>query len=284
MTGLLYGIIPVIIQSVVSAENIASAMALFLRFLIGTIMLAPFACRQLRHTSVPKSVFMKIPVSSVLMSATSLLLYASYAHIPTGIGVTLHYTYPLIVMITSTVLFKIRVSWQSVIAIALSAAGILSLCNGRLSSDSAPVGIILALASSCTFCGYFLWTEHQKLNQIDPVVLTAILSGINSVLILFYCLLTNQFSLHLSLKGFAILALGGVMAALGALCLTLAIKYIGSVHTSILGTLEPIVCTLGSALVLHEELTARTFLGCGLIVISVIIVTIYGSDKAKLRG
>ena len=54
----------------------------------------------------------------------------------------------------------------------------------------------------------------------------------------------------------------------------LAIKYVGSVRTSILGTLEPIVCTIGSALVLRDAISFRTILGGILVLAAVIIVTL----------
>ena len=92
-----------------------------------------------------------------------------------------------------------------------------------------------------------------------------------------YNLISDQLDIKFSAKVAVILLLVGFVGIGAILTQILAIKYVGSVRTSILGTLEPIVCTIGSALVLHDAISFRTILGGVLVLVAVILVTLNNS-------
>lgn len=106
LSGPLYGIVPILILSVTRVEAITNTMCLFWRMLFAAVLLLPFSISRIRKEKPDWDMIRKTIVSSILMSGTSLLLYSSYSWIPSGIGTTIHYTYPLFVLCISVVFFK----------------------------------------------------------------------------------------------------------------------------------------------------------------------------------
>lgn len=72
----------------------------------------------------------------------------------------------------------------------------------------------------------------------------------------------------------------GLVGALAVATQLMAVKQIGAMYTSVLGTLELVVCCLGSAIVLKEKFRVESIVGTGLILIAVILVTTYSETSA----
>ena len=274
LSGACFGIIPLLVLSISKNGVASNSFCVMMRMLLAGLMLLPLALRHGKQNPVPVKRVGEILVSAVLLSATSVLLYTSYQYIPSGIGITLHYMYPLVVMVLSVLLFHMRFNAKTVGAMGMSLVGIVLLCDASVLAENAVVGILLAVVSALTFASYLLWNDHRGLGAIDSFVFVTILSLLNAVFVFFYVWLTGQLYFHFSWSAVLILLCTGVFDIAAIMFQFLAIKYVGSVYTSILGTLEPIICTLGSALVLHEIISGRTLTGSALVLAAVIIVTL----------
>jgi len=273
-SGVFFGIIPIIILFASSTGGISSSFFIMMRMIVAAVMLIPAAITRLQKAPVSAKFFKKMLVASALMSFTSILLYLSYDFIPTGIGITLHYTYPLIIMTVSAVFFKMKFNRSTIFAMAISLIGVVLLCDHSVLDSKAPIGLALALCSSFSFSCYLLWSERNYLGKADPIIFTTTLTAFNSVFLLIYNLIVGIQKFELTFYLSIILLMTGIVAFLAVFTQIMAIAHVGSVNTSILGTLEPIICTIGSALVLHERLTVRTIIGSVLVLIAVIIVTL----------
>ena len=279
--GMLFGLVHVLIQSAVRGTAVSNETGLLIRFLVSSVVLLPAALRRIKQAALSKKLLWKTALASLGMLVTTLLLYASYRYISTGMGVTLHYTYPIVTMVISVLFFRVKLNWQMLLSITLSFAGIVFLCDMDTMGVSAALGAALALASAVTFSCYLLWTEHQNLNSLDPIVLTALISLFNSLGLLVYGGVRGSFSLALSPRSAVLLCAGGLVGVLAMLALTLAIQRAGAVYTSILGTLEPITSTVGGALILHETVRGPAVLGSALVVIAVVVATLSGRSKGQ---
>ena len=163
-TGVILGLVPIIFQKVLTQEPIPRAMALFIKLTVTLPIFLPFSVNKNKKVQLPRHFGWKLSLCSLLYVATLILLYESYHYIPTGIGVSLHYTFPLFTMVLSVLFFRFRCTGQSVVSMLLSLSGILFLSSGSLSSGNAAyIGIILAIGSAVTYATYFLWMEHAKL-------------------------------------------------------------------------------------------------------------------------
>ena len=272
--GVICGIVPVIIQKVLTQDPIPRATALFIKFVVSSIILLPFAAPKIKKVQFPKGFSWKLPIAALFYVATLIFLYESYRYIPTGIGVALQYTFPLFTMGFSVLFFRFRCTKQSVLAMILSLAGAMLLSSGSLDTDDAYIGIILGIGCALSYAAYFLWMEHQQLADMDTTVFVTLKTCASTVLFFLYVLVTDQLTFSISLQTFLGLTLSGVCTILAGICLTLAIRHIGSVHTSILGAIEPIVCAIAGFFVLGETISLRSGIGIAVVLIATVLVTL----------
>ncbi len=169
----------------------------------------------------------------------------------------------------------------NVAAMLLSLLGVMLLSSGSLDSDKAYIGILLAIASAVVYAAYFLWTEHQHLAAMDATVYVTLKTCYSTVFLLLYILVTNQLTFDVSFQSVLGLALSGLGTILASFCLTLAIRHIGSVYTSILGSIELIVVAIADFLFLGDRLTLRSCIGIVVVLIATILVTLSKQQKEK---
>ena len=281
--GIFFGVIPILILGVTRNGSASSAFCIMIRMAGGSVLLLPSTFTRFCSRPISKKIVRDIFIGSAFMSCTSILLYAAYEYIPSGIGITLHYTYPLVIMLVNVLLFHVHFSPATKAAMVISLLGVILLCDNSILSPGSWIGILLALCSCLTFTIYLLWLERRHLGNVDPLIFAQLLTAFNTVFLLGYVLVTDQLYVKLSLGVLIPLACTGVIAVLAVTTQALAIKYTGSVYTSILGTLEPIICTLGSALVLHDKVSFRTLSGSALILFSVIVVTLDHGKRKHLH-
>ena len=277
--GVICGIIPVIIQKVLTQDPIPRATALFIKFTASSIILLPFSAPKIKKVQFPKGFGWKLPIAALFYVATLIFLYESYRYIPTGIGVALQYTFPLFTMGFSVLFFRFRCTKQSVLAMILSLVGAMLLSSGTLDSDRAYIGIILGIGCAIAYAGYFLWVEHAKLADMDTTVFVTLKTCVSTVLFFLYILVTKQMVFSISLQTLLGLTLSGVCTILASVCLTLAIRHIGSVHTSILGAIEPIVCAIAGFFVLEEAISLRSGIGIAVVLVATVLVTLSKQPK-----
>ena len=279
-TGVLGGFVPIIFQKALGeGDPMPRATALFIKFVASCLILLPFMIPKLKKVKLPERFGGKITICSILYMATLIFLYESYNCIPTGIGISLHYTFPMFTMILSAVLFKFRATKQSIIAMILSLVGVALLSSGTLSSDGAVVGILLALGSAVAYSAYFLWIEHTHLAEMDTMTFVTLKACGATVVLFFYVLVTGQLSFSVTFITLLGLVLSGACTIVSSFCLTKAIQYVGSVPTSILGSLEPIVCAVAGILILGEKISLRSAIGIAVVLIAAVLVTLSKQKK-----
>ena len=282
-TGVLCGIIPVIIQKVLTSDPLPRATALFIKFTASSLILLPFTAHKVRKVQIPKGFSWKLPVATLFYVGTLVFLYESYRYIPTGIGVCLQYTFPLFTMGFSFLFFRFRFTKQSILAMVLSLVGVMLLSSGTLTDESAYIGIILGIGCAVSYAAYFLWTEHQQLAQMDTAVFVTLNTCLSAVFLFVYTLITKQLTFAVSLQTVLGLTLSGMCTILACACLTLAIRHIGSVHTSILGAIEPLVCAVAGFFVLGEAISLRSGIGIAVVLVATVLVTL-SEQKEKTRA
>ncbi len=282
-SGALYGALPVITLFISRIGSVPSTFIVMVRMLLGVLLLLPFALARLKYCALTKKFVQQVFVASLLMTATSILLYTAYQHIPSGVAIALHYTYPLLVMYVNVIFFSVRVDKRVVLAMLLSICGVVLLCDLGVLGGHALSGIAISLLSACTFSGYLLWLDRRKVSGGDSLVFTTLLSGFETLLYGVFNLAVGSFFVPVNSRIAALVCLGGLVSVLAILTQILAVRQAGSVIAAILSTLEPIVCALGSALVLREAVSIRTVIGTALVLTAVILVTLQGRSAEAAK-
>ncbi len=277
--GVICGIIPVIIQKVVGANGLPRATALFIKFAASSIILLPIAAPKFKKVQLPAGFGWKLPICALFYVATLVFLYESYRYIPTGIGVALQYTFPLFTMGFSVLFFRFRCTKMSVLAMILSLVGAMLLSSGTLTSDKAYIGILLGIGCAISYAAYFLFVEHTRMAAMDTTVFVTLKTLMSTVFFFLYILVTNQMTFTMSLQTFLGLVASGVCTILASYCLTLAIRHIGSVYTSILGSIELIVCAVAGFIVLGEAISLGSGIGIAVIIVATVLVALSKNEK-----
>ena len=278
-SAVICGLIPVLIQKVLTQDSIPRATALFIKFVVSAVILLPFAAPKFKKVKYPQGFSWKLIVCSLFYVATLILLYESYRFVPVGIGSALQCSYPLFTMGISVLFLGFRCNKLSVAAMILSLVGTMLLSTGSLNSDQAYIGVILGIGAAVAYAINFLWTEYQHLATMDTTVLVTLKICASSLMLFLYILVTDQLNFAISLETFLGLALSGVGTIMASFLLNLAIRYIGSVYTSILDSVNLIVCALAGYFVLDEVISLRSGLGIVVILVATILVALSKREK-----
>ncbi len=210
---------------------------------------------------VTKKQLLSCAFLSLFYGATPMLLYSSYQMLDSGLATTLHFSYPILVMILSALFLHAKIGKKEILCAGLCMVGIL-LFYGAGNGARSHLGMAVAALSGLTYALYVIFLEKCDLKELPVLTLSFWLTFFSCLVIFVVSLATGNLNLHLPLK------VSGVYLALGIFTTVLAITLFqvgvflcGSVKTSLLCTFEPVTSLVLGVLFLGEHLTLRTVLG-----------------------
>ena len=163
----------------------------------------------------------------------------------------------------------------------LALSGIALLYQGDGGKPLSTIGIIFVLLSSLSYAIYIVGVNRSTLKNLPTTKLTfyAILFGLSVYIArLNFC---TELQIIPSVWLWAdVLALAILPTAVSLVCTALAIHYIGSTPTAILGALEPVTALFFGVLLFHEKLTPRLMTGI-LMIITAVTLIIIGKSLIK---
>ncbi|MBR4461404.1 MAG: DMT family transporter [Erysipelotrichaceae bacterium] len=280
-SGVLFGVSPMFV-SIVSQRGVSSYTVCFLRFLIS--MLLFLACIMIRRIDIRLSVrhLSRLFLASLCNSLTTIALYSCYRYIGISAGTTIHFSYPILVVLFMTLLLKEKPERKCLSCAITCMIGILFFFEKR--SGSAHIeGIVLALSSAFLYSFYLIVIERTGISEIDPVIMGFYIALFNTVIIGTYDLfISHQISLQMSASSWILCALVSIMTSVFAtLCLQIAIRHTSSILFSLLSLSEPISSVLCGFLILHEPFSIRKAIGCMIIIAS--LLYLIGSDHQEKK-
>ncbi len=214
-----------------------------------------------------------------------LTLFSSYNYMATGLATTLHFIYPVVVMVGSIVFYKQKIGWKKILVLIISLIGIYFLVGFESSKSLSVIGVTLALISGIFYGYYILMISYTNIKTINPFVLTFYISLFNTVILLVMSIITGKFNLNVGIKGI----LSCIMVALvcnmvGMSSLQKGVRVINPTTAAILSTFEPITSLVIGIILLNELLLWHQIIGSILILISVIIASIIESkEKVNIK-
>lgn len=271
-SGVMFGLIPIAVKCVTSRLELSIYVGLFYRYLTGTAFLALPGIRSLREKPLSLRTVWAIAVDALFGSATAVCLYGAYTYIATGVATTIHYLYPLFVLLLSRFFFHAALKRKVVLSALLSFCGMIFLWGPGGADAPSLWGIGLAVLSAVCFSGYLVLMDRMAPDAAGPAGFSFVLNGFGALFLLLY---TRFLGCSVFDRFFTLLIRflpAGFFSMLAYLSLSVAVKKIGAAKASVLGTLEPVASLVGSALVLREHISARALLGCLLILLAAIQV------------
>lgn len=216
-------------------------------------------------------------LAGVFGSATTLLLYGSYAYISVGLSTTLHFVYPVVVMLGCVVFFKQKVSGNMVVALVLGLAGVALFFEGTTSGSLA--GLIMSLASAFTYAIYMFVVERSSLRHMHFFKISFYFCIFQSGTAFLIGGAAGELNFDLTPMAWLFTALVGLLVSVGAGTLfQMGIILSGAAKTGIVSILEPITAVALGILLLGEQVTWMKILGM-VAILSGIVIMVMGEKK-----
>lgn len=206
--------------------------------------------------------------------ATNITLSLSYKYISSGMATSLHYLFPVVIMLLAYFIYHEELNVYKWIALLISLAGIYLIADPGGSHFSLQ-GVVLAISSALFFVIYMLLISHHVLKQMNSLVLAFYSCFISSILFLIVIVIRGNWStlLSITLKGFIYVSLLSLFCSSIAMIFFIkGVQSIGSINASILSTFEPVVSLVAGIIILNEPVSWQTTLGCSMIVTAVILI------------
>lgn len=256
---------------------------LFFRYLFAIPVLGIMIKVRGRNFKLQKKEILPLIIMGLLVALSSLTLFQSYNYMEAGIASTLLFIYPILVALIMSLVFKEKLTIQTVLCILLALAGIGLLYQGSDGTTLSLTGIALVIISALSYAIYIVSVNQSTLKNVATLKLTfyILLFGLT----LFLVRIDFGKSLHIVNTWYLwgnLIALAIFPTAISFLCTTQAIQYIGSTPTAILGALEPLTAVFFGVTIFGESLTPRLSCGIVMIILAVTLIIAGGNITSHL--
>lgn len=211
---------------------------------------------------------------------TPTLLFYSYNYISSGMATTLHFVYPVFVLLGCAIFFHEKIGLIKGSCVLLCSIGMLLFYTPG--EDAELFGAVLAFLSGIAYATYIIYLDKSGLGEMDPFKLGFYIAAICSVLITFITLLGGTLILPKSLLCWVLCFVFSMAIMVGAVVLfQVGTVIVGPQRAAILSTFEPITGILVGIAVFGEPFGLKTALGSVSIISAVLLLTIFDKKTEK---
>lgn len=270
LSAFFYGILPVF-ASVAYRGGINGVTLSFLRSFISVPVLYAMirADKKSLHLT-RKQVYDVIKLSVIGGALPIVLLYLSYNLISTGLATTLHFVYPLVIVLLSAIIYREKMSRITLCAVLLVTIGIFMFTD--LNVNASKTGIIFALLSGIFYSFYVIYIDRSGLDRMDYIVLTFYIMLIMSVAIFIFGVVVGGISFDFKPISWSMATIVSLVTTLGATpLLQMGIRYEGASTAGIISSVEPITTIVLGAVFLGEIIGTGQIIGGSLILFGVFL-------------
>ncbi|MEA5017447.1 MAG: DMT family transporter [Erysipelotrichaceae bacterium] len=270
-SSLIYGFIP-ILSIYAYAEGSDPFSLVFLNTLIVMPLIVVIAYLKKASLKTSWEELSKIALVSVVNLLTNILLSISYVYIGAGTATSLHFFYPVLVVLIIRIIYGTKISNKQRIALFIGVVGVLLFMD--VYDVNRIIGVTTALASGLTYALYIVWIEKMQLTKINSARLIFYLSLTSIVYMLLFNLLSiDMFTINLdtSIVGYFYILIIGILIYVFAMAFVVTgTKLLGSVTISMISLFEPVSSVVFGFVLLNEHVSMMNIIGCTLIIISII--------------
>lgn len=273
LSAVLFGTMPLLTRIAYVHGSNAYTVA-FGRFFFGSIVLG-LICLVLPGCSIKikKEQFLALLKLSIPYALMPILLYASYTYIDSGMATTLHFTYPVAVMLILAIFFRSRPDTKQIICAILCVGGMALLYtpNGQVRVE----GILLAVASGIIYAVYIVLLGKSTVKGLHSLVLAFWVSLLSAAEIGIIAFFSKKLVFSLDATGWAAEFGLALLATVFALVLfQKGVILCGEVKASLFSTFEPLTGIFIGMIAFHEALTVREGVGITGILAAVVLLAI----------
>lgn len=270
--ALMYGFTPVLGYISYEFGNDPITLTFFRNLFVSPVLLSIILMRKL-SINIGVTMFFKVFFLATFGAlSTTVLLYSSYTFIGVGTSTTLHFLYPLFILIIGKFMYKDHVTKNQVLAMVVSIFGIFMFVE--LKDLSSLQGLLYALLSGVTYGTFILLVDKWKVSQMNSFVFAFYISVIISVFMLVINKKVYNINFNLEPNAYVIMFFVAILASfIGVIFLKEGIKILGSQITSMICLIEPVSAMLFGLLFLKDVIMINQIFGMTFILISMLILS-----------
>jgi drug/metabolite transporter (DMT)-like permease len=207
----------------------------------------------------------------------SYLDFLGLQYINAGLERLILFLYPTMVVLISAMVFRRSIGRTVVLALALSYAGIalVFLHAMQVMQHDAPLGSLLVFGSALAYAVYLVGAGHS-IARIGATRFTAYAMSVASAACLLQFAVTHALAdLDLPLRVYGLsIAMAVISTVLPAFLLAAAMRRIGSMHTSMIGSIGPVSTIYLAYVFLGEQLSPVQMTGSALVLAGVLMISL----------
>ena len=204
---------------------------------------------------------------------TPMLLFASYNYIPSGLATTVHFVYPILVLLICAIGFHQKPGKVKILCCSLCMIGILLFYEpgGGLNIK----GIAIAFLSGCSYAGYIVYLDRSGLQNLNPYKLCFYLSLLSSIISFVAVLFSGQMKVDMPFSTYLLTALFAALVCIATVTFQIGETLCGPQKVSLFSTFEPLTSVLVGIVVYRERFYIRAGIGIVLILLAIILLSIF---------
>jgi len=227
----------------------------------------------------------KIDMIKVSFLGYGLMYYTllmSFHYMPTGIASSLHFVYPLVVMVGGVLFYKNKVNIYKVVVLIIAFTGIYFIVGYGSSGDITLIGLVLAVGSGVLYAYYILVVGTGSLKKISSYALVFYVSFYNVFYFIFFSIITNKMTFNITRKGYFFIVILSILSLIGTVTFKKGLERINTVTAAIISTFEPLTSLIVGVLILKEVLFPQHILGSLFILTAVILAALIEKREDKV--
>lgn len=280
ISSITFGLLP-LFSIPVKAQGMSSEALMFYRFLFSTIIYGVYLLiRKAKFKLSKRNIRDIILIGGAGYGLTGLTLVSSYDYIPSGIGTTIGFQFPVMISIFMWLFYKEKLQKSIYVSLALSLLGVFLLSYSPDHGLVSGYGIFLLTITNLMYSMYIIGVNKSSMREVDSSVLTFYVITVSMILCLGLSLIRGTLTPIPSLMaGGDILFMAVFSTIIANLTLILAIKAIGSTITALLSPLEPVTAIIIGIIVFNENINIQIVTGVIIIILAVILIVLQGKKK-----
>lgn len=267
LTAFLFGTMEVALK--IAGGQLDSLQMTFLRFFIGSIVLAPFAIHERRGKGkIRKSDLAWVFVSSVVGVSFSMVLFQlGVERCNAATAASLFCLNPLFTMTIAHFFTSEKMNRRKVIALSIGVLAMAFMVRPwDIQDGNTPLGMALILIAAVSFSAYTVMGK-RSIDHVGTFTQASIGFFMGSVVLLIVMLATGRPVLaDVSENILVVLYAGLFVTGFGYACYFLAIRYSDASTGSIAFFVKPAIAPVLAVVILRESLTITTVIGIVLLI------------------
>lgn len=265
----LFGLEPVIIRHL-QIKGYSSFYIVFWLFFISLAVYAAKAAQSEKVKPAPSLAASMFVTGAIGMGMTTLALTLSYYYIQTSTATLIHFSYPILVVLSMKILYRQKFTGNKAAACVFSFIGMLCITN--FTFDGQLPGYLLALLSAVSYAFFDIANEKSRFAGLPAYTKMTFLALGVAVLFGILCLLLQIPLLPLCLSDAFLTLIIGLMNCFGYVCVLQGLQIIGASKAAFAATMEPVTSLVLSILVYKDSFSLISILGILLIFLSMYAV------------